>query len=196
MEGVNTIGEFAFSSCGFRSFVMPQSIRNIGDGAFTHCKMLEEINFPDGIEKLGFWHVFDDCDRLRLIYADYGKLDIIRMHNEKLVWKAVRAFAYGYVNGEYSAEMSGKWLNYVLRHREEAFDELWDEPCFLKFMIDNKAMTAQRVDKLLARYLDAKTVIDEKRRFDGKALLMDQQNKTTSQKRRNNRFSKDLDLDV
>lgn len=50
------IEEHAFFNCNFTEVVIPESVTEIGDGAFAYCKNLEKIYFPASVEILG------DCD--------------------------------------------------------------------------------------------------------------------------------------
>ena len=52
-EGVETIGEGAFSNLGITSLTIPSSVTTIGNWAFSECKGLTAILIPASITKLG-----------------------------------------------------------------------------------------------------------------------------------------------
>lgn len=66
------IGAMAFSGCAYlKRVVMPQSLKKIEEGGFSHDEELEEVVLPDGlaeIPKYAFWI----CDNLRHITVGEG----------------------------------------------------------------------------------------------------------------------------
>lgn len=52
-EGVTEIEPRVFSCCDIESVEFPDSLRIIGEGAFSHCDKLKSIKFGNGIEKIG-----------------------------------------------------------------------------------------------------------------------------------------------
>lgn len=52
-EGVEKITDFAFYNSEIESIKLPDSIKRIGDEAFSNCHNLKEINLGNGIEQLG-----------------------------------------------------------------------------------------------------------------------------------------------
>ncbi|MCZ2781733.1 leucine-rich repeat domain-containing protein, partial [Metamycoplasma hominis] len=52
-EGLEKIGDEAFSSTKIESITIPGSVKEIGKGAFSGCKNLEEIILNEGLEKIG-----------------------------------------------------------------------------------------------------------------------------------------------
>ena len=66
-DSVKIIGNFAFSGCkSLQSMELPGSITEIGDSAFYNCKKLVSINLPDSITKIGHG-VFSSC-KLQSLY--------------------------------------------------------------------------------------------------------------------------------
>ena len=68
---VTKIGSSAFSAKGTnvnltREIILPESIKNIGGGAFSSNKSLVSINLPDGIQKIPFG-AFEFCEALKTI---------------------------------------------------------------------------------------------------------------------------------
>lgn len=51
-EGVVEIGDYAFQGCGFKTLVLPESVREIGYGAFGLCCNLEKATFRNGITEI------------------------------------------------------------------------------------------------------------------------------------------------
>ena len=57
-DGLETIGQYAFTDSGLESFTAPSSLRKIGDKAFYGCGSLKEFKLNEGIQELGwlcFW---------------------------------------------------------------------------------------------------------------------------------------------
>ena len=52
-EGVEEITDFAFYNSEVESIKLPDSLKKIGDEAFSHCYNLKEINLGDGVKQLG-----------------------------------------------------------------------------------------------------------------------------------------------
>ena len=66
-NGVTTIGDYAFSNCGFlESIVIPNGVTTIGDYAFRYCNSLESIVIPNSVTKIGDY-AFYDCYSLKNI---------------------------------------------------------------------------------------------------------------------------------
>ena len=78
-EHIKIIGERAFTDCDIESVYIPEGVRVIEVGAFSHCHNLSEVHLPNStihINKLAF-----SCDaNLRQIYYNgtreqYGDID-------------------------------------------------------------------------------------------------------------------------
>ena len=66
-EGVSSICDEAFSGCiSLTSISCPDSIINIGNGAFKNCTKLEHINLPANLSVINS-EVFSGCDKLEQI---------------------------------------------------------------------------------------------------------------------------------
>ena len=70
-EGVIRIAECAFAYSGFRRIELPDSVTEIGQGAFQGCEQLEEIRLPSGISTVP-GHAFMYCFRLRSVMLPEG----------------------------------------------------------------------------------------------------------------------------
>lgn len=46
-------------------FVIPNSVKSIGDWAFWDCTGLTSVTIPEGVTSIGNW-VFDDCPKLTI----------------------------------------------------------------------------------------------------------------------------------
>ena len=63
-NSVKKIGEWAFSFCeSLEKITIPDSVTEIGNGAFYECKSLKEITIPDSVTKIGD-DAFDGCEDL------------------------------------------------------------------------------------------------------------------------------------
>lgn len=68
------IGEYAFSGCGLESVSIPESVVEIGDGAFAFCKKLKEATLPSRF--LDQKHdIFSHCNKLKKVIVSDEKLD-------------------------------------------------------------------------------------------------------------------------
>lgn len=61
--GVTEIGNDAFSDSSLAEVNMPDSVKKIGDGAFSFCSALTEITIPNSITKIGNG-IFSHCSEL------------------------------------------------------------------------------------------------------------------------------------
>ncbi|MEX1819626.1 leucine-rich repeat domain-containing protein [Metamycoplasma hominis] len=92
-EGLEKIGDEAFSNTNIESIIIPDSVKEIGRRAFSSCKNLEEVSLNEGLEKIGaeaFNHTniesitipgsikeigysaFSDCENLKEIILNEG----------------------------------------------------------------------------------------------------------------------------
>jgi len=66
-EGVETIGEGAFSQCSsLKEVEIPDSVEMIGAGAFSDCSSLKEVEIPDSVETIGKY-AFGSCYNLEYV---------------------------------------------------------------------------------------------------------------------------------
>ena len=71
-DGVNKIGENAFSNCtNLRNINIPQSVTEIGGRAFDNCKNLTSINIPQNVTRIGE-ETFNKCENLTSINLPEG----------------------------------------------------------------------------------------------------------------------------
>lgn len=67
-EGTQTISDGAFSHCRYlQNVVIPNGVVKIGDGAFSGCTSLKTIVIPESVREIGFW-AFKDCKSLTEIH--------------------------------------------------------------------------------------------------------------------------------
>ncbi len=62
-DTIKKIGERAFANCGMESMHLPEGLTEIGDGAFENCSNLREIQLPDSLESIGA-EAFSGCEEL------------------------------------------------------------------------------------------------------------------------------------
>ena len=62
-DSLRSIGEYAFSDCGFTSITIPDTIHEIGDHAFSRCWELVSIDLPETIQRIGE-ATFSGCSKL------------------------------------------------------------------------------------------------------------------------------------
>lgn len=67
---ITEIGEWAFSGCaGVISIVLHDSIKKIGEKAFRGCNNLKSVSIGKSVSIIG-WRAFSDCDNLSSIIVD------------------------------------------------------------------------------------------------------------------------------
>jgi BspA type Leucine rich repeat region (6 copies) len=66
---VTSIGNEAFDDTPLTSVTIPDSVTNIGDGAFDDCSSLTNLTIPDSVNNIGDG-AFDDCSKLTAITVD------------------------------------------------------------------------------------------------------------------------------
>ena len=66
-NGVEKIGDDAFSESVIRDVVIPMSVTEIGQNAFADCSNLEKIYLPQSVEKIGSF-AFAKCEKLYRVY--------------------------------------------------------------------------------------------------------------------------------
>ena len=66
-----SISPYAFCGCAFSSFTIPNSVKNIGFGAFSECKNLTSITIPKGVTGIGRY-LFSGCSSLGSINVESG----------------------------------------------------------------------------------------------------------------------------
>lgn len=84
-DSIKKLGARAFAFCSFSSFIVPEGVTFIGNGAFGACKKLTEITVPESVktlEPLAFY----GCAALKKAYvkADIGVLEDKVFYNSVL----------------------------------------------------------------------------------------------------------------
>ena len=65
-EGTTEIGEWFFARdyLSLKSVTIPESVKDIGVGAFRWCTALESITLPESVKVIG-WNAFEGCTSLK-----------------------------------------------------------------------------------------------------------------------------------
>lgn len=71
-ENINTIEDSAFSHTGFTTIHLPNTITEIGAGAFSYMDNLEEFVFPDSVTKITGCFVLEHCEKLEKVTIGKG----------------------------------------------------------------------------------------------------------------------------
>lgn len=72
-QGIETIGEFAFSNCrNLQRIVVPEGVSCIADGAFEYCSSLKEVVLPTTLESFIGGSNFGYCTSLESITIPKG----------------------------------------------------------------------------------------------------------------------------
>lgn len=61
--GTYAFENYTFADCALTSVTIPDSVTNIGGGAFISCKSLANMTIPDSVTSIG-WRAFRDCTAL------------------------------------------------------------------------------------------------------------------------------------
>ena len=65
-KGITTIGDSAFGSTNIYELNIPDSVKTIGEGAFSGCSKLQKVTMGDSVTKIGA-HAFAVCEELTSI---------------------------------------------------------------------------------------------------------------------------------
>ena len=79
---VTAIGNYAFEGKKFLRITLPDTLKEIGTGAFSECPRLESIAIPAGVTYIGDW-AFSECSSL----TDITLPDGIHTVNRYTFWK-------------------------------------------------------------------------------------------------------------
>lgn len=66
----NTITEipgYAFHGCSSSTITLPENVTYVSGGAFSQCRNIETVVFPDSLEKLAVSHLFGGCTSLKYV---------------------------------------------------------------------------------------------------------------------------------
>nr|QFG74259.1 MAG: leucine rich repeat protein [Megaviridae environmental sample] len=66
-EGVEEIGDYAFSAGKFDTLILPSTLRYIGTRAFYECPNLQKVAIKDGLISLAHTAVFSYCTNLEIV---------------------------------------------------------------------------------------------------------------------------------
>lgn len=70
-QGIQTIGGYAFSDSKLETILIPDSVKEIEEGAFGNCKSLHDITIPGSVDNIGD-QAFLWCTDLRSVIIDEG----------------------------------------------------------------------------------------------------------------------------
>ena len=70
-NGVEKIGECAFSNTGITSITIPESVKEIGHSAFENCSDLESVTIPGSVKDIGRF-AFCACTSLEYVMIPEG----------------------------------------------------------------------------------------------------------------------------
>lgn len=75
LDGVKTIGKYAFANCRLKSVVIPDSVTDIRTSAFSGCKNLESVVFGKSLKTIGD-DSFESCVNLKSLTLPENVLSI------------------------------------------------------------------------------------------------------------------------
>ena len=81
---LKTIGREVFAATNLTSIGIPNGVKEIAEGAFEYCDLLEQIYIPAGVTRL-YKNTFDGCDKLQKIYygGDKSQLEYLDLVGNK-----------------------------------------------------------------------------------------------------------------
>ena len=74
-DNVTRIADDAFRESKIKSVVIPESVKNIGESAFSHCSYLESVIIPEGITCISEY-AFSHCNSLSTVILPEGLTNI------------------------------------------------------------------------------------------------------------------------
>ncbi|MCM1052847.1 MAG: leucine-rich repeat domain-containing protein [Ruminococcus sp.] len=105
-EGIEKIGECAFSNTALTEVIMPNTLKEISYGAFDNCSSLEKVTLNEGLERIGKY-AFSNTALVEVIMPstlkEIGYNAFYKCHNlEKLSLnigiEIIREYAFGHTN--------------------------------------------------------------------------------------------------
>lgn len=64
---LENLGIFTFYNCGLKELIIPEGVKEIGNGAINRCHNLESITFPSSLIRIAESLFLSDCEKLREI---------------------------------------------------------------------------------------------------------------------------------
>lgn len=64
---LENLGNFTFYNCGLKELIIPEGVKEIGNGAINRCPNLESITFPSSLIRIAESLFLSDCEKLREI---------------------------------------------------------------------------------------------------------------------------------
>ena len=108
-NNITNIGMFAFSGVGLKSFVIPDSVTDIGYGAFQSCSKLESVTVGTGLQTVGS-SAFSSCDKLSKVYikdlAKWCDISFESFGSNPLNCSTLNCENHLYLNGVLVAEIT------------------------------------------------------------------------------------------
>ena len=52
-DNITEIGNYAFSGCALKNFVLPETVIDVGDGLFYGCWDLRSVKLPENMKRIG-----------------------------------------------------------------------------------------------------------------------------------------------
>lgn len=71
VDGICSIGDNCFYGTAIENIKLPNTVEEIGEGAFASCKSLKSIEIPDKTEVIHI-HTFDRCENLKRVVVGDG----------------------------------------------------------------------------------------------------------------------------
>lgn len=66
-EGVKIVGDYAFLGKDFETITIPNTVEEIGIGAFSSCRNLKSADFPESVVSIGF-SAYNMCEGLKSVH--------------------------------------------------------------------------------------------------------------------------------
>lgn len=74
-DGIKVIGDFVFEESSVKRVIIPDSVTEIGEGAFLQCCVLKEVRLPETLGKMGK-SVFNGCSALTSVHFPKGLAEV------------------------------------------------------------------------------------------------------------------------
>ena len=77
-KSLTSVGSYALSGTAIESIVLPETVTELGDGAFSRCTKLTSVNIPEGITEIGMF-TFNMCKALTSLHIPAS---VKKMHSD------------------------------------------------------------------------------------------------------------------
>ncbi|MBR5780697.1 MAG: leucine-rich repeat domain-containing protein, partial [Bacteroidales bacterium] len=125
-DSVTKIGNGAFSRCShLKNIDIPESVTEIGDKAFSGCSSLKSIDIPNSVTKIGVW-AFSECSSLESIDIPESVTEIVELafsgcSSLESIKVSKNNYVYKSVEGILYDKKMTSIIRFPMKHKNVAF---------------------------------------------------------------------------